>query len=357
MRHVIRKRRVFVLAVLPVVSLSLVIAMPVPVHAQELRFVVTGDSWGSDNGVNTAILAEIAQATIDEGADFILFSGDLVIGSPDQATLESQLTKWRDTMQPVYDAGIGVYPCRGNHDMRSKAAWDNVFAGAYALPGNGPSGEENITFSFTVGNVFAVGLDHYVNNSRVNQAWLDAQFASNVQPHVFVFGHEPAFAVLHDDCLDDYPSDRDAFWNSIKAEGARTYFCGHDHMYNHALIDDGDGNPANDLHQFVVGTSGTSLYDWDGLYDGDNDPWVPHLVNHKKEYGYVLVEVDDSNVMITWKYRVAQGDYAVGNILAYAVSEDVPAVSERGMALIALLLGAAGMVMIERRRTARRNPA
>jgi len=59
-------------------------------------------------------------------------------------------------MQSVYGAGIGVYPCRGNHDAAgvnpavdstgalSKAAWNNVFSRAYALPNNGMGGEENV---------------------------------------------------------------------------------------------------------------------------------------------------------------------------------------------------------------------
>jgi len=353
MTHRLRRERAFPSAAALLLPLSLMIAIPASVHAQEVRFVVTGDSWGSDKGASTTILAAIAQMTLDEGAALILFARDLVIAASDPATLESQLTTWRDTMQPLYSAGIGVYPCRGNHDFRSKAAWDNVFSGAYALPGNGPVGEENVTFSFTVGNVFVVGLDQYVRISRVNQAWLDAQFASNVQPHVFVFGHEPAFAVLHWECLDDYPSERDAFWNSIKAEGGRVYLCGHDHMHNHARLDDGDGNQANDLHQYVIGTSGTSLYEWTGVYDGDNGPWTPQLVYHEEEYGYVLVEIDDSKVTLTWKHRTDPGVYGVGSQFAYTVSEDIPTVSEWGMILAVLLLGTVGTVMIERRRRAR----
>lgn len=186
---------------------------------------------------------------------------------------------------------------------------------------------------------------------------MDTQFASNVQPHVFVFGHEPAFAVLHEDCLDDYPSDRNAFWNSIKDEGGRVYFCGHDHMYNHARIDDGDGNPANDLHQFVIGTSGTSLYDWDGLYDGNNDPWTPQLVRHEEEYGYTLVEINDSSVTLTWKRRVAPGVYGRGDWFAYRLADDVPTFSELGPVLLVLLLGTAGIVVIKRRRRARSDAA
>ena len=65
------------------------------VKAEPVRFVVTGDSWGTDNGVNTTILAEIAQATVDEDVDVTLVIGDLVFGyADDQAGLELQLTTW-----------------------------------------------------------------------------------------------------------------------------------------------------------------------------------------------------------------------------------------------------------------------
>jgi len=293
--------------------------------AQTVRFIVTGDTRGGDNGVNTTILGEIADATIAEGADFILITGDLVNGSGDQATLESQLTTWRNTMQDVYDAGIGVYPCRGNHDTGSKVAWDNVFTGAYALPSNGPAGEENITFSFTQDNVFVVGLDQYVTDARVNQTWLDTQFTSNEQPHVFVFGHEPAFSVQHLDCLDDYPSDRNTFWNSIAAEGGRTYFAGHDHFYNHTRLDDGDADPDDDLHQYIVGSGGAPLYDWNYSYDGDNGSWTPQLVHHEKEYGYVLVEVNGSSATLTWKHRVPPGIYQTnGDTFTYSADGGAP---------------------------------
>lgn len=280
---------------------------------------MTGDSRSDDNGVNTTILEEIAQATIDEGADFILFTGDLVSGYTDQDTLESRLITWRTTMQDLYDdPGIGVYPCRGKHDAGNKAVWDSVFTGDYALPSNGPSGEENITFSFTHENVFIVGLDQYVNSHRSNQTWLDAQFASNTQLHVFAFGHEPAFSVFHPDCLDDYPNKRNTFWKSLADEGARIYFTGHDHMYNHVRIDDGDYNADNDLHQYVLGTAGAPLYPWTGSYNGDNGTWTPQLVHHEEEYGYVLVEVDGARATLTWKHRTAPDVYeAGGDVFTY----------------------------------------
>ena len=41
-------------------------------------FIVTGDSRGSDNGVNATILNEIADEIIAQDAAFVLFTGDLV---------------------------------------------------------------------------------------------------------------------------------------------------------------------------------------------------------------------------------------------------------------------------------------
>jgi predicted phosphodiesterase len=291
------------------------IAQPKVAHGI-VRFIVIGDTRGNDNGVNTVILQEIVQATIDEEADFILVAGDLVYGSTSRTELESQLTTWLNTMMPLYNSGIGVYPCRGNHDVDSKAAWDDVFSGIYALPDNGPSGEENITFSLTYDNVFIVGLDQYVSYRRVNQTWLDMQFDLNVEPHVFVFGHEPAYKVFHSGCLDDYPSDRNTFWDSIAAEGGRIYFAGHDHFYDHARLDDGDGDPNNDIHQYIVGTGGATLYS-DGLYDGDNGFWTPLRIHHAMQYGYVLVEVNDLNVIVTWKARTAVNVYEAEDEFIY----------------------------------------
>jgi len=294
------------------------------------RFMVTCDSRGSSNGVNSAILAEIVQATLEENVDFILFPGDLVTGSSDSTILESELLQWRSIMQPVYDAGIGVYPCRGNHDADNKAVWDNVFSGPYALPDNGPSGEDNITFSFTHNNIFVVGLDLYTQTHRINQAWLDKQLAANMQPHVFVFAHEPAFKVRHRDCLDDYPDDRNTFWNSVAAEGGRTYFCGHDHFYDHARLNDGDGDPSNDLHQLVVGVAGAPLVS-DASYNGNNGSWTPQRLWHDHEIGYVLVEIDGFSVTMTWKHRIAEGVYkATGDVWTYMVSENSCCVGVRG---------------------------
>ncbi len=287
------------------------------------KFVVVGDSRGRDNGVNTTILSEIATEIVNQGAEFVIFPGDLVTGYNSQTALQSQLLNWRNTMAPVYDAGIPIYAIRGNHDLGIPAAvtaWNNVFSGAYSMPGNGPAGEENLTYSLSHKNVFILGLDLYTSSRRVNQTWVDAQLASNPQPHIFAFAHEPAFTARSSQRLGDYPRKRNLFWKSLARAGARAYFAGHNHFYDHARIADGDGDPENDLHQFIVGSAGAPLHSWSPPYRGPNAPYTPVQEHHAKQYGYVVVEIDGPNATITWFQRTAPGVYSPGaDVFSYAV--------------------------------------
>ena len=243
------------------------------------KFIVTCDSRGSNNGINQIILNELVTEIKSQGVDFVMFSGDLVSGHSvrDPALFEAQLRAWVEVMTPVYDAGIPVYVCRGNHELgdvwssyphpgtnpdpndNNMLRWLNVFGNdsfpKQKLPGNGPATEKFFTYSATHKNAFIVMLDNYAGtrhdfNHKINQQWLDNQLEANTKPHIFLAGHEQAFRALHTDCLDYFPAQRDAFWAAIKNAGGRTYFCGHDHFYDHARVDDGDGNPDNDIHQF-----------------------------------------------------------------------------------------------------------
>ena len=294
------------------------------------RFIVTCDSRGRDNGINELILDELVSEIIKLEADFVVFPGDLVYGysAAGPSRFESQLRTWVSAMEPVYDANIAVYVTRGNHELGDvwgiypgtgadpndnyAQRWLNVFGSDWhpeqKLPGNGPAGEEHMTYSITHKNAFIACLDQYAGVKhefahKVNQAWLGAQLAANTKPHIFAAGHEPAFRALPRDCLDKYPADRDAFWTSIKNAGGRTYLCGHDHFYDHARVDDGDGDASNDIHQYIVGTAGAALYTWSPPYDGNNTDYTVQQLHHARRCGYVLVEIDGLDVSLTWMER------------------------------------------------------
>ncbi len=337
------ERAKFIFRILFIVVLALFPSMSLA--QTPWKFIAVGDSRGSNNGVNTTILAEIAAEIVNQDAEFVVFPGDLVNGYVNQATLESQLITWRNTMQPVYNAGIGVYAVRGNHDVGSPAgvtAWNNVFSGPYALPGNGPAGEVNVTYSVTHRNAFVLGLDQYVTSHRVNQAWINAELADNTNPHVFVFGHEPAFKAQHSDCLDDFPANRNAFWASLENAGGRTYFTGHDHFYDHARVNDGDGDPDNDIHQYIVGTAGAPLRGWSPPYDGNNSGMTVEQQYYAQQYGYVVVEIDGLDVSLTWMERVSAGNYTAREVWNYTV------IPEPTTSTLAALGGLA--VLLRRRR-------
>ena len=163
-------------------TVMLLVVSPAYVGAA-VRFVVTGDTRGctDERPINTVMLEELVQATLNEDADFIVITGDLVNGYTSAEALKSQLIQWRNIMEELKDAGKGVYPCRGNHDLNVdgqndeevKQVWDEVFK-SWALPDDGPLGEKYITYSvsFNDEDVFIVVLDTYVNPHHINQTWL-----------------------------------------------------------------------------------------------------------------------------------------------------------------------------------------
>lgn len=325
-----------------------------PVTGENWQFVMTCDSRGGVTGVNEKIVSELVNECLRRDVDFVIFAGDLVYGARvGPAKFEEQLWNWVRVTQPLYDAGIPIYVCRGNHEVGDMwdaepgqppnpqdnyaRRWLKVFGNddhpQMKLPDNGPDGEKYMSYSVVHKNAFIVGLDEYAGMEHrlahyVNQAWLEPQLEGNVKPHVFVFGHEPAFRALHYDCLDMHPDRRDAFWNSLKAAGTRAYLCGHDHFYDHAWVDDGDGNPNNDVHQFIVGTAGAYPYTWTPPYDGNNSDFTAEQVHHAERYGYVLVNVDDLDVTMAWMERrdnnpLAPPVYEAGETWRYKVSPNV----------------------------------
>jgi hypothetical protein len=285
------------------------------------RFAAFGDSRGkaSTGGHAEDVLSAIVAAVLDDGVDLVIFPGDLVYGSSVAETLEDELLGWRDTMEPLYAAGVGVYPVRGNHDDGAFAPWDTVFSGAYAISDAGPEGETNKTFAVAHENALFVGFDLYFTPHRVDQAWLDGVLAATSAEHVFAFAHEPAYAAIHPDCLDDYPDERDELIRSLSAAGGRVYFAGHDHFYARALVER-DGEPS--FYQVIVGTAGAPPYTFDHAYGGDNGDASVEDVFSDTPYGYVLGEVDGPNATFTWKKMISPTEFEAVETWGYTAGED-----------------------------------
>lgn len=303
------------------------------------RFAVISDTQGDNkdvagkSGLNDAVIKPLAEAIAAEKIDFLLVSGDLASGwfKNGGTGYETQYANWREAMRPVYEAGIRVYPVRGNHDdgperivlpplkpelepppgsqARMKQAFLAAFPEAY-IPGDGPAGEVRLTYSFVHKNAFVVGLDQYANGQhKVNQDWLDRKLRGASGRHVFVYGHEPAFETNHKDNLACFPEARDRFWDSLGAVGARAYFCGHDHFFNRALVRDRAGR---EIRQIIAGTGGGPLKAWAGAYA---DKRVVGEFHDEKHHGYLLVTVDGLRATIEWKAMIEDGGTAAWKTL------------------------------------------
>ena len=318
---------------------------------QPWKFAVISDTQGDSKTesdkpyINKKVLTMIADDVAKEHPDFVLVAGDLVSGWLHNGGVDykTQYATWKEVMKPVYDAGVKVYPVRGNHDdgperfalsplpanleppEGSQAALKEAFLQAFDqdyIPLNGPAGEEGFTYSFTHKNALIIGIDEFsVHQHKVNQSWIEARIALKTEAHLFVYGHEPAFGVYHKDNLSFYPEERDQFWDAIGKGGGRVYFCGHDHMYNRAVIAD---NAGNKIREIVVGTAGGSPRTWSGQY---LDARVKGEYAKDNLYGYVLVTIDGSKATIQWKAitEVQEGNaWQVLDTFSYNLSEIIP---------------------------------
>ncbi len=276
------------------------------------------------NLVNTNIVAELARACTNEHPACVLVSGDLIY----QGDWGGYQT-WSNAMRPVYQAGIPVYPVRGNHDLDGDAnAYPQFFAGS--LPQNGPVGEKGLTYAVYHSNALVLALDAYVSRHRVNTNWIKAVLATNTCLHVFAMSHDPAFKVTQTANLDDFPAARDNFWNILSNAACRVYLTAHDHYYDHLRADDQDGDPSNDVHQFIIGTGG-GPFSPDGAYDGTNDLWTPVSIFHEKQYGYGVVEIDGPTATLAWHHRAGPGSYAAtSEVFTYSLAPLVTAAYANG---------------------------
>ena len=156
------------------------------------------------------------------------------------------------------------YPVVGNHEISPTDYMPYLRAYNYDLNGSappnivhmGPASCPETTFSFDYQNAHFVMLNEYCDTAGddvtdgdipdVLYNWLVADLAATTQPHVFVFGHMPAFPqpdadngrLRHqDDSLNAHPANRDRFWRLLKDEGVVAYICGHTHNYSAVNID------------------------------------------------------------------------------------------------------------------------
>ena len=206
--------------------------------------------------VDETIPANRAKIDGEFGSNFPWYP---IIGNHEQETGSDM--QW---LRAEYDTGNGVrtalsHPSRTNADgpvgtQRVMYTWDYQNAHCIALNEYWDGGTNEGTGTGTSGSDTATDGDVVLQL----RSWLDADLASvdrSVTPYVFVFGHEPAYPENRHEAnsLNQYPDNRDAFWQILEDYDAHALFVGHTHQYSDHQ---GDKDGAGDVWQIDAGAAG-----------------------------------------------------------------------------------------------------
>jgi hypothetical protein len=264
--------------------------------------------------------------------------------------------------------GLPVFPVRGNQEYTaSKSVWTDwikTLPGLGEIEQNGPPGEVGLTYSFIYKNAMFVAMDEYASAvsadsptiSPTTLEWLAGQFAAFNRPHVFVYGHAPAYEIWDAKAIEPFkvfkdglPSPavlvdgkwkvamnceavanvRDPFWNLLGVEGTGAYFCGHDHLFARGQAQDLNGNwvrqviignggaptvpkfaddyvlPSKMVDPFIESAARQSQYCGSPMFQVEycDQPTTGPTENQKSAIGYVVVEVHGSMAKATYKAK------------------------------------------------------
>ncbi|RYD41976.1 MAG: hypothetical protein EOP85_11875, partial [Verrucomicrobiaceae bacterium] len=187
---------------------------------------------------------------------------------------------------PMANAGIPLYPVRGNHDTGVhtltstgnpvwRDAYPHLFSGPNAVvnPTDVPNGSvaspngNNYSFVLDAGNnTFFIGLDMWQGGNASNYAaWASSKMAeirsANPDAHIFGYSHSGLFSSSNHPAMTQYISTGPAdFIAAGKQHGIDGWFSGHNHIFDRSVaVDSSNGNlPA--FFNMTVGSASNKFY-------------------------------------------------------------------------------------------------
>ncbi len=307
------------------------------------------DDGKNPNTVAVAIIDQLNKEFVAKGVKFVVQVGDIT----DDGSKVAIQTRARHA-QALYNAGIGFFPMRGNHEDKGAVAatefarvfpqtadggHNNSPADVLALKtaddanldgtvwiktkaekftcGSGLSSPSTIlkglsyTFAYNNANFVVVDgfkpLDGSAANIPGQQAWIDATLkAKPAGNHAFFFTHKGLITPNHTDILFGanpavVPDAQNAFLSSLATNGVRYYINGHDHIHQRSQILSPDGKAkiteitcASDSSKFYIPLSPSN----DGKYN--TTPRETPLAQDRNSIGYYIYTVDGPRVTVDY---------------------------------------------------------
>ncbi|HVP12729.1 MAG TPA: metallophosphoesterase [Phycisphaerae bacterium] len=253
--------------------------------------------------VAVSIINQLNAQFIDAGVKFVIQVGDLTENGND-VDIATRAT----AAQALYDAGIGFFPMRGNHELYASPPNDygipavranfpqtrglNQTFGArnFDSPTSVSAELDGMTYSFDFGapgsDARFVIIDPWCTPTRrtdvggyqygysigEQQDWISDRLDESTRGagHAFVFSHQPIMSENHQDCpfmgyTDVNPDMQNAFYASLQDNGVGYFIGGHDHMHQRSIIASPDGNSA--VEELICASNSSKFYTPKSLTD------------------------------------------------------------------------------------------
>jgi hypothetical protein len=305
-----------------VIALALVFSMLMGVSltwAEPWKFGVMSDTqWTlstdpagkNPDRVAVSIIQEINRQFINHGVKFVIQVGDLTEDGKDPDIATRALAA-----EPLYDAGIGFFPMRGNHEYGAGAAnsygipavqsnfpqtrgLSNTFGAknfnSPTLAGPFPDDLKGLSYSFDYGDhgnkARFVIIDNWITPNKSDsspdntykyghsiaeqQPWISSRLNKDTRgtKHAFVFSHQNIMGENHQDSIftgntEANPAWQDAFFASLQNNKVGYYISGHDHIHQRSIIKSPD--TFSSVQELICASNSSKFYTPKALNDAN----------------------------------------------------------------------------------------
>jgi acid phosphatase type 7 len=233
-----------------------------PTSSSDPVLVGAGDIARCDDGVAASSQAELTARLIETIPGTVFTAGDNVY--PDGAAEE---------FATCYDPTWGRFkdrtrPSAGNHDYHTD---DGGPYYAYFGENAGPAGQGYYSYDLGAWHIVVLNSNLDGKTNQEQRAWLTEDLADSSAVCTLAIWHHPLFS-SGEHGNDDYSW---PLWQILYEAGADVVINGHDHTYERFAPQDmnGEADPERGIRQFVAGTGGAPLYDFDN-YDPNGNSEV-----------------------------------------------------------------------------------
>ncbi len=321
----------------------------------DTQWTTTDPAHQNPTTVAVSIIDQIDPQFIAAGVKFVIQVGDLAdTGNDADETVRAQAA------QDLYDAGIGFFPMRGNHETygtgnqfsipvlkalypQTRGIGNTFGATNFSSPTDVSTELDGMSYSFDYNNARFVIVDPWETPSRdlntagydfgysvaEQQAWISSRLdkATRGTDHAFVMTHQPLIAENHQDTMfqgytDANPDMQNAFFASMQNNNVKYFFSGHDHINQHSIIASPDG--LSSVHEIIGASDSSKFYTPKSLTDAN---WHGQKVRETSvaqegyTVGYYIFTVDGPNVTVDF-YSDNHGNWQ--SDASYPLGKDRP---------------------------------